>query len=107
MTIVEAALEAAKGLHLYQVRYRREGTSARIYRMTVQARNADEARAYVKARDPLFAHTTASPKKGRAIEPPESSDGLTAAKVYRRDDLVEGVAHFEWHGHDIEVPVVD
>jgi hypothetical protein len=36
---------------------------------------------------------------------PEQADGMTAAKA--RDDLLDGVAHFEWHGHDIEVEVTD
>lgn len=35
---------------------------------------------------------------------PESADGITQAKY--RDELMEGVAHFEWHGHDIEVEVI-
>ena len=34
---------------------------------------------------------------------PEQADGMTQAKA--RDDLRDGVAHFEWHGHDIEVEV--
>ena len=34
---------------------------------------------------------------------PEQQDGMTQAKA--RDDLRDGVAHFEWHGHDIEVEV--
>lgn len=102
--------DAAARLHVYRVSYRRADNLARIYRITVRARNADEARAYAKLRDPKFGSTVTSPRKGREVLPPESADGITQAKY--RDELLEGTAHFDrvttdWHGHSIDIEVID
>lgn len=92
-------------MRLYHCKYRRkDDPSGRVYRTTVVASSTDEARAYVALMDPAFGHTTVSPRRGREVTA-ESADGLTQSKW--RDELMEGTAHFEWHGHDIEVEVVD
>jgi hypothetical protein len=51
--------------HLYRLAYRRADNLARVYRMTVIAKDADEAREYARLRDPKFGSTIASPRKGR------------------------------------------
>lgn len=89
-------------VYRYAVRYRRTTIPSRIVRMTVNAMNADDARLIVAARDPEFDHTTESPRRGAKVElvPPDPVD-----EAKRRDDLLSGVAHFDWRGHDIEVEV--
>jgi hypothetical protein len=65
----------------YHVEYRRKDSATRTYRITVLARDADEARAYAAIKDPAFGSTVRSPRRGKRPEPPESADPLTAAKV--------------------------
>lgn len=74
--------------HLFVVRYRRDNDHGinRIHRMTVIARDANEAREYARIRDPHFLYTIATPRKGGTVEP-ESEDPLTASK--RREWIQE------------------
>ena len=51
----------------YSVRYRRLEASGRVYRMTVTASDADEARRAAAIRDPLFGSTTETPKRRAAV----------------------------------------
>jgi hypothetical protein len=88
----------------YSIRYRRIGDTRRVYRITLTARDADDARRLAAIRDPEYGSTIESPKRRGAVLPPESADPITSAKA--RDDMRDGVARFEWHGHDIEVEVV-
>ena len=90
-------------MYRYQVRYRRQEPSDRVYRVTVTARDAEDARRMAEIADPAFWATTRSPRRMGEVLPPETSDPMTAAKA--RDDLLAGVAHFDWRGHDIEVEV--
>ena len=91
-------------MYRYQVRYRRQEPSERVYRVTVTAKDADDARRMAAIADPSFGSTTQTPRRLGEVMPPEQSDPVTAAKA--RDDLLDGVAHFDWRGHDIEVEVV-
>jgi hypothetical protein len=67
--------------HLYAIKYRRHDSPNRIWRMTVVARDADEAREYARIRDPQFGSTVTSPRRGKAVDEPEGADPLTAAKA--------------------------
>ena len=63
----------------YSIRYRRSNDLRRVYRMTVTARDADDARRLAAIRDPEYASTVESPKRREAVVP-ESADPITAAK---------------------------
>ena len=78
--------------HLYSVRYRRIDNPNRVFRLTVVASDADEARAYARVRDVAFGSTVSSPKRRGVV--PEQADGLTAAK---------GREFVEWRGTSVEV----
>lgn len=89
----------------YSVQYRRRSEPNRIYRTTVTASDADNARRAAAIADPDFGSTVKSPQRRAALVEPESADPITAAKA--RDDLRDGVAHFSWLDRfDIEVEVV-
>lgn len=47
----------------YAVRYLHRPGSRRVYRLTVTARDADEARAEARRIDPEFTSTTRSPRR--------------------------------------------
>jgi|SRR6185369_750203 len=51
----------------YSVIYRRLEASGRVYRMTVTASDAEEARRVAAIRDPLFGSTTETPKRRAAL----------------------------------------
>ena len=93
-------------MYWYRCRYRRTNeTSGKVHTAIVGAHDADDARRKLKVIDVHAGHTTESPRRLRALpSEPEQADGITAAKA--RDDLLDGVAHFDWRGHDIEVEVV-
>ena len=55
---------------------------------------------YVLADVTAYDATAAAEKLIERMTPPDPMDEAKA-----RDDLRDGVAHFEWHGHDIEVEV--
>jgi hypothetical protein len=95
-------IQATATLYRFSVRYRRNLTGP-VFRLTVTATDPDDARRMAAIRDPLYLSSVAVKRRGEVL-PPESSDGLTSAKA--RDDLLDGVAHFGWHGHDIEVEVL-
>jgi hypothetical protein len=53
----------------YSVSYRRlDDLSGRIYRLTVTASSADEARVKAAIRDPQFLSTVGSPKRRDVVE---------------------------------------
>ena len=69
-------------MHLYSLKYRRQNDpSGRVYRTTVIASSADEAREYIALKDPAFGSTVSSPRRGREVVPPEGDDPLTLAKT--------------------------
>lgn len=49
--------------YLYSVAYRRDPLSRRVHRMTVEARDTDEARRIVAALDPKYTATIRSPER--------------------------------------------
>jgi hypothetical protein len=51
----------------YSVRYRRAELGQRIYRLTVTARDADEARELARARDPEFWSSVAVHRRGQVV----------------------------------------
>lgn len=64
----------------YRCLYRRSSVSSRIYRLTVTARDADEARLFAALADPEFAHTVSPPRRlGQVLEPErdEHRDGCS------------------------------
>jgi hypothetical protein len=73
----------------YQCRYRRTNDARRVYRHTVTARSADEARQLVAIADPLFGSTVASPKRRGEVLPPDPIDEAKARAM-----LDEGTAVF-------------
>lgn len=85
----------------YTVRYRRSDSASRVYRMTVTAKNAEDARRAAAIRDPGFASTTQTPRRLGAVVEPEMADGLTAAKGREWVAVIDGGRH-----GDIEVEVV-
>lgn len=53
----------AQHLWRYRVRYRRDVSSNRVFRVTVTAPDADRARAYAALADPLFLATVQTPRR--------------------------------------------
>jgi hypothetical protein len=53
-------------MYTYSVQYRRD-ISRRKYRLTVIARNPDEARQFAKLCDPLFLAPVGYPRRGRVV----------------------------------------
>jgi hypothetical protein len=80
-------------MYRYSCRYRRIDNGRRIYRITLDARTADEARAKIAIHDPLFGSTVESPKRRGQIVP-EQDDDLTASKARE---------FVEWRGTSVEV----
>ena len=95
----------AEPLFRYSVAYRRDDFTGRVWHVTVTAHDTEEARRLVAIKDPRYSHTVRSPRRGAEVSPPESADPISQAKY--RDDLMEGTAHFDWRGWDIEVEVID
>ena len=81
-------------MYRYQLRGRSLTIPGRIIRLTVTARNADDARWMAGLRDPDFGPTVSSPRRmGRVLEP-EQADGLTQSKARE---------FVEWRGTKVEV----
>lgn len=77
-------------MYRYSVRYRRLNyPSSRVFRMTVTAKDADEARRMAMIADPFFFRTVASPKRRGEVFPP---DGMDEAKARA---FLQGEAVFE------------
>jgi hypothetical protein len=92
-------IQATATLYRFSVRYRRNLTGP-VFRLTVTATDPDDARRMAAIRDPLYLSSVAVKRRGQVLPP----DPMDEAKA--RDDLLDGVAHFGWHGHDIEVEVL-
>lgn len=80
-------------MYLYRVKYRRYSIPARVIRMTVNAENPDDARRIVAIRDPEFASTIETPRRGKRVVL-EEPDGMDQAKARE---------FVEWRGTEVEV----
>lgn len=79
-------------LYSYTVKYRRGYPERSLLRtLIVGATDADDAREEAARIDPLFDHTTESPRRGRPLDPP---DGM---------DLAKAREFAQWRDTDVEV----
>lgn len=81
-------------LYRYSLKGRSLSVPGRIIRLTVTAKDADDARRMAQARMPDFGTTVETPRRlGRVLEP-EQADGMTQAKARE---------FVEWRGCEVEV----